>query len=46
MKKPNFSALIILLSNNDPRGAQIVVASETVIDMDSKFYAVTHILAK
>ena len=37
MKKPNFRALITLLSNNDPRGAQIV-ASETVIDMDSGFY--------
>ncbi len=37
MKKPNFRAIIALLSNNDPRGQQIV-ASETVIDMDSGFY--------
>ena len=37
MKKPNFRAFITLLSNNDPRGAQIV-ARETVIDMDSEFY--------
>ena len=36
MKKQNFSTLIILLLNNDLRGVQIV-ASETVIDMDSEF---------
>ena len=41
MKKPNFRALITLLSNNDPRGEQIV-ASETVIDMDSEFYCFTN----
>ncbi len=35
-KKPIFRAIITLLSNNDPRGEQIVV-SETVIDMDSGF---------
>ena len=37
MKWPNFRAIITLLSNNDPSGEQIV-ASRTVIDMDSGFY--------
>ncbi len=36
MEKPNFRAIITLLSNNDSRGEQIV-ASETVIDMESGF---------
>ena len=36
MKKPKFRSLMTLLSNNDPRGEQIV-SSETVIDMDSEF---------
>ncbi len=36
MKNPNFRVIITLLSNNDPRGEQIV-ASETVIVMDSGF---------
>ena len=37
MKKPNFRAIITLLSNNDPRGEQIL-DSGTGIDMDSGFY--------
>ncbi len=45
MKKPNFRAFITLLSNNDPRGEH-VVASETVIDMDSEFYPCSYILRR